>query len=583
MKSIGLLLKRIKKGNSMNLGWALRKSLTGYNLTTLQSDLVAGLIVSLLALPLAMALSIAVGLPPQYGLYTAIVAGVSVPLLGGSFHQVSGPTAAFVVVIAPIVTAHGLRGLIITTLIAGIILIFAGLLSIGRFISYIPYPVTTGFTSGIAVVIAILSINDFLGLHIIKMPESFYEKFVIIVQSLPSMHGPEIVVGSVSLMCMIWSYHLINKIPSPVIGIAAGTILCAIFVHFGYEVDTIGTRFHYLSPDGSKGYGIPPYLPSFGFPGLSHSDLFAWPSMFELKILIVPAFVVAALAALESLLSAAVADSMAETKHNPNAELIGIGIGNILSGLASGIPATGAIARTATNIQNGGKTPLAAFSHAVLILFYVLFFAPYLSYIPMSSLAALLLVTAYRMSHIKQFFRILKFGPSEDAITLTICFGFTAVIDMIAGVTVGVITACFLLIKRLSGITSLQMSHKENHRSKIEHESIPDNVAIYHINGSLFFGNVEEILEQIEILSPHIHTFIIDLIEVPFVDITGMIAIKRMVMDLSKNNKDTVFCANRVLADILKQKLVDVSDKKIYFENSLQKALEKARGLPEIY
>jgi sulfate permease, SulP family len=563
----------------MNISWAFRKSLAGYNLTTLQSDLLAGLIVSLVALPLAMALSIAVGLPPQYGLYTAIVAGVSVPLLGGSFHQVSGPTAAFVVVIAPIVTAHGLRGLIITTLIAGIILILAGLLSVGRFISYIPYPVTTGFTSGIAVVIAVLSINDFLGLHIINMPESFYEKLVIIVQSLPSMHRPDVVVGSVSLMLMFWSYHLINRIPSPVIGLAAGTILCAVFVHFGYEVDTIGTRFHYLLPDGSTGYGIPPYLPSFGFPGLSNSELFAWPSLVEVKMLIVPSLVVAALAALESLLSAAVADSMAETKHNPNAELIGIGIGNILSGLASGIPATGAIARTATNIQNGGKTPVAASFHAILIVFYVLFFAQYLSYVPMSFLAALLLITAYRMSHVKQFYRILKFGPSEDSITLIICFGFTVAIDMIAGVTVGIITACFLLIKRFSGITSLQTSHQENKESKINHESIPKNVAIYHINGSIFFGNVEEILEQIEVLSPHINTFIVDLIDVPFVDITGMIAIKRMVMDLSKNNKKTILCANMVLANMLKRKLMDVSNKDIYFEGSVEKALERTRGL----
>lgn len=563
----------------MNIGWALRKSLAGYNLTTFQADLIAGLIVSLVALPLSMALSIAVGLPPQYGLYTAIVAGASVPLMGGSFHQVSGPTAAFVVVIAPIVTTYGLRGLIITMIIAGLILVAAGILSIGRFITYMPYPVTTGFTAGIAVVIAVLSINDFLGLHILKMPESFYDKLLAIIQAIPSMQGPEVAIGAVSLMFMIWSYHLVEKVPSTVIGIVAGTILCAVWVHFGFEVDTLGTRFHYLLPDGSMGHGIPPYLPSFGFPGLSSSELFQWPSMEEIKILMVPSLVVAALAALESLLSATVADSMAETKHNPNAELIGVGIGNILSGLASGIPATGAIARTATNIQNGGKTPVAAFFHSVLLLLYVLFFASYLSYIPMASLAALLLVTAYRMSHIKQFYRVLKFGPVEDAITLIICFGFTVAIDMTAGVMAGVITACFLLIKRLSGITSLKTSHYQNNESKIAHESIPSNVAIYHINGSLFFGNVEEIIERIEVVSPHTNTFVVDLVEVPFVDFTGMVSIKRMVMDLSKNNKNTVICANTNLENRLKHKLSDISDKGIYFENSVEKALERARGL----
>jgi len=559
----------------MTIGWALKKSLAGYNRTTLQSDLTAGLIVSLVALPLAMALSIAVGLPPQYGLYTAIVAGISVPLLGGSLHQVSGPTAAFVVVIAPIVAAHGLRGLIITTLIAGIILIIAGLLTVGRYISYVPYPVITGFTSGIAVVIAVLSINDFLGLHIAHMPESFYEKVTLILQSLPSTQWPEVAVGVVSLSLMFWSNHLINKLPSPVVGIAVGAFLGAVLIHSGFEVDTIGTRFHYLLADGTTGHGIPPFLPSFGFHGLSQSDLFALPTFTELKILIVPSLVIAALAALESLLSAAVADGMADTKHNPNAELIGIGIGNILSGLASGIPATGAIARTATNIQHGGKTPLAAVFHGIFILFYVLLFAQYLSYVPMSALAALLLFTAYRMSHITQFMRILKFGPLEDSITLIICFGFTVAIDMIAGVTVGIITACFLLMKRFSAITQLQMSHHKNKESKIDHRSIPSNVAIYHINGSLFFGNAEEILEQIEILAPQTTTFVVDLMDVPFVDMTGMIAIKRMVMDLSRNNKNTVICAKKVIADKLKRKLIDLSDKNIFIENSVEIALEK--------
>jgi len=382
------------------IGYALKESLRrGYNFHAFKSDAIAGLIVSLVALPLAMALSIAVGLPPQYGLYTAIVAGMAVPLLGGSISQVSGPTAAFVVIVAPIVTEHGLRGLILTTLMAGILLIALGIAKLGRYINYVPYPVTTGFTSGIAVVIGTLALNDFLGLHIDKLQGEYTHKAALIIEHIPTLYWPEALVGIVSLVLMFTSKRILPKVPPPVVGIGLGTLLAYALQHYGFEIATIGNRFGYALPDGSTGRGIPPFPPSFHIPGLDSSPLFAWPSFAEIRTLIVPALVVAALGALESLLSATVADSMAGTKHNPNSELVGIGIGNILCGLASGIPATGAIARTATNIHSGGKTPFASSIHAVLILLYVLLLAPYMSYIPMASLAALLITVAYRMSH----------------------------------------------------------------------------------------------------------------------------------------------------------------------------------------
>lgn len=562
----------------MLIGWAFRKSISSYNITTLKHDLVASLIISFIALPLAMALSIAVGLPPQYGLYTAIIAGTVVPLLGGSFHQVSGPTAAFVVIIAPIIRAHGLRGLIITTLIAGIILILIGVLKLGRYINYIPYPVTTGFTAGIAVVIAILSLNDFLGLHIAKMPESFLHKANAIIQALPHISWSEAAVGSLSLLLMFMSKCFIKNIPSQIIGIIAGTILSIVLLYFGFNVDTIGSRFSYTFPDGTAGHGVPPFLPTFNILGLSKSELFALPSISELKVLLIPSCVIAALAALESLLSAAVADGMANTKHNPNAELVGIGIGNILSGLASGIPATGAIARTATNIQGGGKTPIASALHGVLILFYILFFARYIAYIPMATLAALLLFTAYCMSHIKQCIRVLKIGPAESSIVLIVCFGFTVAIDMIAGVTVGIITACFLLLKRLAGITQLQVSSHKNKKQKTALLHIPRDVAVYHISGSLFFGNIEEIVEQIEIFSTKIKTFIVDLEEVPFIDMSGMIAIKRIAFALAKEKKILIVCAKRTIAVKIKEKLRDIPQH-VYIEENLKKSLAKASQL----
>ncbi|MDP3935646.1 MAG: SulP family inorganic anion transporter [Alphaproteobacteria bacterium] len=563
----------------MLISWALRKSLSGYNIGTFKSDVMAGLIVSLVALPLAMALAIAVGLSPQYGIYTAIVAGVSVPLLGGSFHQVSGPTAAFVVIIAPIVSTHGLRGLIITTVMAGGILVAVGILKLGRYINYIPYPVTTGFTSGIAVVIGVLSLNDFLGLHIAKLPESFIEKIISIAENLPFARWPETLIGLISIIVMFTSGRFIKQIPSPIVGIGLGTVLGIILNSYGVDIATIGSRFSYSLSDGSLVQGIPPYIPSFEIPGISTLELFRLPFFSELKDLSIPAVVVAALAALESLLSAAVADGMAGTKHNPNAELIGIGIGNILSGLASGMPATGAIARTATNIQNGGRTPLASSIHAVFILGYILFFAHYMSYVPMASLAALLLLVAYRMSHIQQFMRILKISPLEDSIVLIVCFIFTVVIDMVAGVAAGVVMACFLLVRRISNITQLHISDHTRQSSKMNNNQVPKDTIVYHINGSLFFGNVEQVLEQIEIVSSQTHTFIIDLENVPLLDMTGMIAIKRIVLDLSKNKKNTILCVGKPFLNAIQQKLREVSDSGLYIKESLDEALELANTL----
>lgn len=558
------------------ISWALRKSFKNYNFETFKHDLIAGFIVSIVALPLAMALAIAVGLSPQHGLYTAIVAGITVPLLGGSFHQISGPTAAFVVVIAPIISTYGLRGLIITTLIAGLILVLAGILKLGRYINYIPYPVTTGFTSGIAVVIAILSLNDFLGLNISKLPENFIGKIISIAKHLPSAHWPEMLTGLISIALMFTSQRFIKKIPSPIIGIGAGTALGLILYSYGFDIATIGNRFSYTLPSGILAQGIPPYMPSFEIPGLSTLSLFSLPSLDELKILSIPALVIAALAALESLLSATVADGMASTKHNPNAELLGIGIGNIFSGLASGIPATGAIARTATNIQNGGKTPIASSIHALFILIYVLFFARYMSYIPMSSLAALLLFVAYRMSHLQQFIRILKIGPLEDSIVLIACFVFTVAIDMVAGVTVGIVMACFLLVKRISNITQFQVSDHKSQHSKIKYHPIPKDTIVYHINGSLFFGNVEEVIEQIEIVSIQTRTFIIDLEDVPFLDITGMVAIKRIILDLSKNKKNVIICAQKSILHRIRKKLHEFHYSSLYIKDNLKESLELA-------
>jgi len=546
-----------KMSDIVPIGYALKHSLkNGYNFQTFKSDVIAGLIVSLVALPLAMALSIAVGLPPQHGLYTAIVAGILVPLLGGSIVQVSGPTAAFVVIVAPIVTEHGLRGLIITTILAGFLLIALGIAKLGRYINYVPYPVTTGFTSGIAVVIGTLALNDLLGLHIEKLQGEYIHKAALIAQHLPTLYWPEAIVGAVSLFLMFTSKRFLPKVPPPVVGIGIGTLLAYVLQHHGIDIATIGSRFSYVLPDGGTGRGIPPFPPSLHIPGLSGGELFALPSFAELKTLLVPALVIAALGALESLLSATVADGMAGTKHQPNAELIGIGIGNILSGLAAGNPATGAIARTATNIHSGAKTPLASSIHAVLILFYVLLLAPYMSYIPMASLAALLMTVAYRMSHWRQFIRTIQIAPRSDTIVLIACFGFTVFIDMVAGVTVGVVLSCFLLMQRIAHLTYSQVSHNATgHHRKLKHLKLPDDVMVYHISGLIFFGTVENALERIGSVQSDIKTLIIDMEDVPLIDMTGLVAMKAMILDLQSQNRSIILCGSRDVTGKILQKL----------------------------
>lgn len=557
------------------VSYALKQSFKKkYGLSTFKSDIAAALIVSLVALPLAMALAIAVGLPPQHGLYTAIVAGMIVPLLGGSLFQISGPTAAFVVVIAPIITEHGLRGLVLSTFLAGFLLILLGMAKLGRYIKYVPYSVTTGFTSGIAVVIGTLALNDFLGLHIDALQGDYLHKITLIFQHFPSLSWPEAFVGIISLIIMISSGQIFPKIPSPLLGIIGGTLLCFLLTKNGLEVETIGSRFSYLLPNGTIGHGIPSFPPVFHIPGIDGSALFAWPSMIEVKILMGSVFVIATLAALETLLSATVADNMSGTKHHPNAELIGLGVGNLLCALSLGIPATGAIARTATNIQSGAKTPIASSLHALFILIYVLLLAPMMSYVPMASLSALLIMVAYHMSHWKQFKRIIEIAPRSDSCVLFTCFILTVFIDMVAGVTAGILLSCFLLIKQLAKLTQTEISHsstKKNH--KIKHLTLPDHVMVYHINGALFFASVENALDHSYFFGKNIHTLIIDMENVPFIDITGLVTMKSFIMERQNQNLVVILCGHHNVTDKILKKLSIESKNKIKTFETIEKSI----------
>lgn len=543
---------------TLPLATALRESLArGYTLQTFGHDVMAAVIVSLVALPLAMALSIAVGLPPQYGIYTAIVAGLITPLLGGSAMQVSGPTAAFVVIVAPIIAEHGLRGIVIAEIMAGLMLIGLAWARLGRFINFVPYPVTTGFTAGIAVVLGTLSFNDLLGLGVEKLEGSFVSKLLTLAQHIPDARWPEIAIGLLSLAIMFSGKRITRKLPSVMLGIIAGTLLGLAFQHSGIAYATIGTRFG----------GIPSELPAlFDFGG--------WPAFAELKLLLMPAVVIAALAALESLLSASVADGLSRTRHDPNAELSAIGVANIASGFFAGIPATGAIARTTTNIKSGARTPLASAMHAALILLYVLALSPLISYIPMASLAALLLLTAYNMSHYRQFLRILTIAPRHDVIVLLTCFGLTVFVDMVAGVSIGVMLAALLFIQRIAEATETQVETGDG----AAEGKLPPNVLVYHIYGPLFFATVERTLDRTAFLRNRIDTIILDMEHVPLIDMTGLVAVKNLLTSDTIKGKRVIFCARQDILSKITQKLAAEPGLNIGTAHSVDEALTQIKS-----
>jgi SulP family sulfate permease len=535
----------------------------GYSLETFKHDAVAALIVSLVALPLAMALSIAVGLPPQYGLYTAVVAGIVTPLLGGSIMQVSGPTAAFVVIIAPIVTQYGLRGIVIAEIMAGLMLIGLAWARLGRFINFVPYPVTTGFTAGIAVVLATLSLNDLLGLGIEKLDGTYITKVMTIIDYLPDARWPEMSIGALSLILMFTGKRITSRVPSILLGILAATALGLVFRHFDIDYSTIGNRFIYDTADGI-GHGIPPILPTlynFNAGGIT---------FVELKALLMPAVVIAALAALESLLSASVADGLARTRHNPNSELAAIGVANMLTGFFAGIPATGAIARTTTNIKSGARTPLASSMHGLLILIYMLVLAPVISYIPMASLAALLLLIAYNMSHYQQFYRMVTSAARADVLVLLTCFGLTVFVDMVAGVTIGVMLAALLFIQDIATITEVHVDNSD----EMPDEKLPPNVLVYHISGPLFFATVERVLDRTAFLRKRIDTIILDMEHVPLIDMTGLVAVKNLLTSEGLAGKRIMLCANPDILAKIMQKLSQGTRLEITVAASVAEALK---------
>lgn len=552
---------------------AIIKSLREYNLKFFIADVKAAFVVSLVALPLSMALSIAVGLPPQHGLYTAIVAGFFAPLLGGSRFQVSGPTAAFIVIIAPIISEFGLRGIIWCQILAGIFLIILGITRTGRLINYIPYPVTTGFTAGIAIVIATISLKDLLGLDIGAMPDAFIDKVLVLVLNIGSFQPAEFSISMITILLILFSGKVIKIIPSPIIGIAVATLAAYFMQQYNIDIVTIGDRFLYITSGGNVLHGIPPYPPHMEIPGFSSSELFALPTIAELRKLIAPALIVAILAALESLLSATVADSLAGTKHDPNAELNAIGIVNILSGMFSGIPATGAIARTATLIHAGARSPLSSSMHAIFLLIFMISLSKYANFVPMSALAAILFITAYRMSHIRQVINILKYAPKNDKIVLGACLASTALIDMVVGVTIGVLLASILFMKRVSELTEIEAETATSLSRRLL-AKVPDDTLLFRVQGALFFGTVEKAMDRTVLINSSIKKIILDLSKVSVIDITGIIAVKSIIDKSIQHGIKIYICGDGRILNKINNTLDAKQFKQVTYHETINEAIK---------
>lgn len=516
------------KLSELPIATAMRRAFAkGYGAAELRADIMAGAVVGVVALPLSMALAIAVGAPPQHGLYTAIVAGAVVALLGGCKFQVTGPTAAFVVILAPILTKYGLGGLLTAGFLAGLILIGLGAAKLGSLVRFIPYPVTQGFTTGIATVIATLQIKDVFGLKTGTMPESYVEKIIALFEARHTVNLAEAIVAGVTLALILGIPKVVKRFPAPLLAIGAVTLVVAIVQSFfpSLGIQTIGTRFH---------GGIPSTIPT---PGLPWGE--GIPSFEMIRELMGAAFAIAMLGAIESLLSAVIADGMTDTKHDPNAELLALGVGNVLAPIFGGIAATGALARTATNIRAGAKSPIASTVHAVVVLASMLLLAPLISYVPMASLAGLLLVVAWNMGEVRHFVKVARVAPKSDVLILVTCFLLTVFFDMVVAVSVGFMLAAILFMKRMSDLTESRVMLDAT--AGEDAPKAPKGVILYEINGPLFFGASQNAMATLAaIKGDAFRVLVLDLSRVPVIDATGYVALENAIESIIRRRRFVV-------------------------------------------
>lgn len=541
-----------------------------YNKKTFLSDLFAGITVGVVALPLAMAFAIACGLGPEKGLITAVVAGFLISLFSGSRFQIGGPTGAFVVIISGILMKFGFDGLLVCTLLAGLFLIIMGVCRMGALIRFIPFPVTTGFTSGIAVVIFSTQIKDMLGLSITgEMPAGFIDKWVVYFQNVATINWTALALSTGSIITIILCRRINGKLPAMLISMLIMTLVAVIFK---LPVETIGDRFSEL----------PNSLPVPSIPSVDWANF---------KDMILPAFTIALLAGIESLLSASVADGMTSTSHKPNAELVAQGIGNIGSALFMGIPATGAIARTATNIKAGGKTPVSGLIHAITVLVILMLFAQYAKLIPFSVLAGILAVVCYNMSEAGVFARLLSRAPRSDSAVLMITFLLTVFVDLVVAVEVGVVLAALLFIGRMSQITRVSIAgdilsyndEREDTSRSIEGKDIPGEVEVFDVQGPFFFGAASGFKEIVlRVLEKNVDVVILRMRLVPVLDATAIHVLDDFCKRCNKKGITLLLCGVQPEPlEVIRRTSFYRQLKKPNICENIDKALERANLLIE--
>lgn len=533
----------------------------GYTRKMFTGDLLGGLTVGVIALPLAIALAIASGVKPEQGLYTAIFAGFVIAVLGGTRTGISGPTGAFIVIVYGIVQKYGYDGLVVATLLAGVMLIVMGLARMGALLKFIPYPVTVGFTSGIALIIFSSQVSDFVGLTIERVPADFVEKWIEYARHISTANPYTIGVGAASLLIIVFWNKITHKVPGQLIAILVVTAVVQIFQ---LPVETIESRFG----------GVPNSLPTPQIPSID------WQMV---KEMFSPALTIAILAGLESLLSAVVADGMMGTRHRSNMELIAQGTGNIVSVIFGGVPATGAIARTATNIKSGGKTPVSAIIHCVFLLLVLLFIGKWAALIPMATLAAVLVVVAYNMSEWREFVHLLK-SPGGDVAVLVTTFLLTVFIELTVAIQVGVLLAAFLFLQRMSTETQVSVitgnleDDEEVRARDMSQIKIPDGVEVFEIYGSLFFGAVSQFKESIRFVAKKPKVLILRMRHVPTIDASAIRIFEELAQDARERHYAIVFSAvSRKVYRVMRQSgLVELVGKK-NFAGDIFGALEIAK------
>ncbi|MEZ4828960.1 MAG: SulP family inorganic anion transporter [Bacteroidia bacterium] len=496
----------------------------------LRKDMLAGVIVGIVALPLAIAFAIASGVSPEKGLITAIFAGFIISVFGGSRVQIGGPTGAFIVIVFGIVQEYGVEGLTYATLIAGFMILAMGLLRLGTLLKYIPHPLIVGFTSGIAVIIFSSQVKDFLGMEIAAVPSEFFEKWISYAEHIRTVNPYALMIGVISIVFTVYLPKITGKIP----GSLAAIIICTSLVQvFHLPVDTIETRFG----------EIPATLPVPHFQMLSFS---------QIRSLLAPAFAIALLGGIESLLSAVVADGMTGGRHRSNMELVAQGFANIVSGLVGGIPATGAIARTATNVKNGGRTPVAGIVHALTLLLIMLVAAPFAKLIPLACLAGILIVVAYNMSEWHNFQSVMK-GNFYDRIVLLTVFLLTVIFDLIVAIEIGMVLSAFLFVKRMSDIMHINVIENQEGKEAII-AGLPREIMVYEISGALFFGAAKSFQEALKHTHQKPRAIILNFRNVPLIDATGLYRLEDVVRQF-KNRGMLVYLSGfseSVEAEIMK-------------------------------